>query len=80
LKLKSHSAPGRDLIQNLMIKNSNFYFKKLILLLINLTVEQNIIPQGWKESKITMIPKKKANSDDPQDYKMYTISVHLKFY
>ena len=76
-KLKPHSAPGRDLIHKLMIKNSNFYFKKLILHLINLTVEQNIMPQGWKESPITMIPKKKANSDNPEDNRPISLTSNI---
>jgi len=49
----------------------------LILLLINLTVEQNIIPQGWKESQITMIPKKKANSDNPKDYRPISLTSNI---
>jgi hypothetical protein len=51
-----------------MIKNSNSYVKMLILRLINLTVEQSIMTQEWKESQITMIPKKKSNSDNPKIY------------
>jgi hypothetical protein len=63
--LKSHSAPGQDGIHNQMLKNASVEFKMILLKLINLTVIKSHLPNSWKMSRITMIPKKKANSSDP---------------
>ena len=76
-RLKNHSAPGRDNIHNLLIKNSPDSFKKVILHLVNVTVEKNSIPLSWKESQITLIPKKKANSDNPKDYRPISLTSNL---
>ena len=56
--LKRNSAPGEDMINNSMLQNTTSEFRKMILKLINLTVKQSKIPQEWKESIITMLPKK----------------------
>ncbi len=56
--MKQHSATGFDKIHNLMIKNSTCEFKKLLLNLINQTIKYSLLPQDWKDSTITMIPKK----------------------
>jgi hypothetical protein len=59
-KLKNHSAPGKDNIHNLLIKKTSDNFKRLILHLINVSVEKSSIPRSWKESLITLILKKRS--------------------
>jgi hypothetical protein len=76
-KLKLHSATGNDNIHNLMIKNSSNNFKNIRVQLINLTAELEKLPQCWKESVITMIPKKKVNSDNPKDYRQISLTSNL---
>lgn len=73
-KLKNHSAPGHDEIHNLMIKYSTVEFKKIILELINLTVNNSTLPHQWKCSIVKMIPKKKSNSSDPKDYRPFSLT------
>ena len=60
-KLKNHSSPGKDIIHNLLIKNSSDNFQHLILHLINISIDKICIPISWKESLITLIPKKKKS-------------------
>jgi hypothetical protein len=73
-KLKNHSSPGQDNIHNLMIKNTSTKFRLIILSLINLTIKKNQLPNNWKSSIITMIPKKGANSSDPKDYRPISLT------
>jgi hypothetical protein len=49
-------------------------FRKIILLLINETVKQAIIPESWKSSIINMIPKKQQNSSNPKDYRPISLT------
>jgi hypothetical protein len=72
--LQSHSAPVQDGIHNQMLKNASVEFKKILLKLINLTVSKSHVPNSWKMSRITMIPKKKANSSDPKDYRPISLA------
>ncbi|RMZ92829.1 RNA-directed DNA polymerase from mobile element jockey-like, partial [Brachionus plicatilis] len=53
--LNRNSAVGHDKIHNLLLLNSSNEFKNIILLLINKTIENNILPHGWKLATITMI-------------------------
>jgi hypothetical protein len=43
----------------------------------NISVEKSSIPKSWKESLITLIPKKKANSDNPKDYRPISLTSNL---
>ena len=51
-KLKNHSAPGKDRIHNLMLKNTTHKFRMIILNLMNLTIKKNNLPRNWKCSVI----------------------------
>jgi hypothetical protein len=75
--LKLHSAPGQDCVHNQMLKNSTPDFQRILLSLINLTVKQSKLPNDWKSSIITMIPKKKSNSTDPKDYRPISLTSNL---
>ena len=57
-----------------MLKNTNQNFRILILKLINLTIKQSKLPTSWKESIITMIPKKQVNSSNPKDYRPISLT------
>ena len=72
--LKKNAACGEDNIHNLMLKNSTQDFRKQILVLINETVKQSKIPQSWKNSIVSMIPKKVNNSSCPKDYRPISLT------
>jgi hypothetical protein len=72
--LNKKSTSGEDQIHNLMLQNSSQEFRKIILYLINQTVKQAKIPQNWKTSLISMIPKKQNNSSDPRDYRPISLT------
>jgi hypothetical protein len=57
-----------------MLKNSTQDFRKQILVLINETVKQSKIPQNWKNSIVSMIPKKVNNSSCPKDYRPISLT------
>ena len=68
-QLKIKSSPGFDNITNKHLIYSSDNFKKLILILFNETLKQSKLPETWKLSTITMIPKKNKNSSNPKDYR-----------
>lgn len=72
--LNKKSTSGEDQIHNLMLQNSSQEFRKIILYLINQTVKQAKIPQNWKTSLISMIPKKQNNSSDLRDYRPISLT------
>ena len=72
--LKKKSTCGQDKIHNVMIQNTSQEFRKIILLLINETVKQSNIPHSWKESMISMIPKKQNSSSNPKDYRPISLT------
>ena len=45
-----------------------------MLELINQVTCQSRIPQEWKESMITMIPKKNKSSSNPKDYRPFSLT------
>jgi hypothetical protein len=73
-KLKKQSAVGGDKIHNLYIINASDSFTKQILHLVNETIRQNEIPSEWKTTIVKMIPKKKAGSTNPKDYRPISIT------
>ena len=72
--LNNNSSPGPDKITNLQSKNLSADFKLLILKLFNKTVSQKQLPDIWKESIITMIPKKNNFSNNPKDYRPISVT------
>ena len=42
--------------------------------MINLTIKESKLPTSWKESIITMIPKKQVNSSNPKDYRPISLT------
>ena len=57
-----------------MLKNTTQEFRKLMLILINETVKQSKIPQNWKNSIVSMIPKKQHSSSNPNDYRPISLT------
>ena len=72
--LKSRSSSGEDMVHNTMLKNTSLEFRKIILKLINQSISQSKIPQEWKQSTITMLPKKQSNSSNPKDYRPISLT------
>jgi hypothetical protein len=71
--LKTKSAPGLDGTNNAMLKNLPFGAKCLLLNLINMSLRTKI-PDEWKRSVITMIPKKDGMSNDPCQYRPISLT------
>lgn len=61
-------------ISNKMIINSSYKFKDELLLLLNKMLSANIIPQNWKTSKVTMLPKTKRDKWNPKNYRPISIT------
>ena len=72
-KLKDDSASGQDRITNRMLKNLPNFFLKILAKFFNLCLSQSEIPDDWKVSKVTMIPKKKISSD-PSNYRPISVT------
>ncbi len=68
-RLKGRSAPGKDGIYNLMLKNLSEGYLFLLLRLCNLCLAKGKIPESWKKSIITMIPKGSKLATDPNNYR-----------
>lgn len=66
--LKARSSSGIDGISNMMLKNLSDSYKDLVLKLCNLSLKEGILPEEWKVSRVTMIPKKQPASD-PNNYR-----------
>jgi hypothetical protein len=67
--LNNKTSSGLDSICNLILKKLPEKFKNLLLKLFNKTLIESKIPQEWKLSEITMIPKKNIDLDDPKSYR-----------
>ena len=72
--LKKHGAAGKDDIHNLLLINASVEFKAIILKLFNLTTKLGSLPSSWKESVIKMIPKKKSNISNINDYRPISLT------
>ena len=75
--LKGFSAPGLGKVHNQLLKSTTYNFRQIILRLINLTVKHSILPNQWKPSIISLIPKKKSNSDNTKDYRPIILTSNL---
>lgn len=69
IKTLKAGSPGDDGIHNLMIKNCSDNFLSVLLKLFNICISQGKIPDQWKVSKISMIPKKQGYSNNPSEYR-----------
>ena len=57
-----------------MLINSSQEFRQIILNLVNETVKKSSLPQRWKNSLITMIPKKQNSSNNIKDYRPISLT------
>ena len=72
-KLKIGSSPGTDGLHNIFFQKLPFTYLNIILKLINNTLIYGL-PSNWKTAAITMIPKKKGNSPNPNDYRPISLT------
>jgi len=56
-KVSLNKSPGPDLIPNTIIKNLAFILCEPICALINSSIRQGTVPEYWKISRITPLPK-----------------------
>jgi len=73
-KLKEQSAPGKDCIHNVMIKNLPENGYKILLKLANKSFKNGELAKKWKGAQITMIPKKTFFSRDPSEYRPISLT------
>jgi retron-type reverse transcriptase len=67
--IKPTLSSGEDMISNVMLKNVSTKFKKVILHLFQLSIEESRIPDRWKNVIVKMIPKKNIGKSDPKNYR-----------
>jgi exonuclease III len=72
-KLKIKSAAGPDEIHNSLLVNLPRSGREVLLMLVNKSLTESVLPGAWKESRITMIPKKSA-STDPSGYRPISLT------
>ena len=72
--LKTYSSPGIDKVNNSLLKKLPDDFMEVILELFNQCLKKGEIPKNWKISKITMIPKKSDNKQDPLNYRPISLT------
>ena len=73
-KLNSHTAPGHDEVNNLMLKNLPYSFVCLLVRMANISIEKGELAVSWKRSRVTMIPKKTGYSEDPTCYRPISLT------
>ena len=64
--LNNKTSSGIDGVSNVILKNLTPQFKLTILSLFNKTLTESRIPADWKKTKITMIPKKNVELENPK--------------
>lgn len=80
-KLKTKKAPGKDKVNNSMIRNMPDTSISRLMLIINTCLEQVYFPQLWKEASIIMIQKPHKNPSLPSSYRPISLlSVLAKIY
>lgn len=73
-ELNCKLTSGIDGVSNLLLKKLPLNFRLNLLHLFNQTIIQSKIPEPWKVSIITMIPKKQVNSKNPKDYRPISLT------
>ena len=67
--LNNKTSSGLDGICNLVLKKLPQNLKLVLLKLFNKTISESKIPNEWKLSEITMIPKKNIDLENPKSYR-----------
>jgi len=74
LKSIKRKAAGPNIATNSVLKDLDTNGKLLILNIINQGFINNIIPEDWKQAKVTMIPKKPNDSHNPDNYRPISVT------
>lgn len=75
-RAKNNKAPGPDSIQNEFIKNLPFNWKLYVLCLLNKVLREEIMPNNWFSTLITLIHKK-GDKMDHQNYRGIALVNHI---
>ena len=67
--LRSGTSACEDGIYNVMLKHLPIEFLVLVTHLINVSIKGCKLAESWKQSVVTMIPKKDGYSADPTNYR-----------
>ena len=72
--LRFQAAPGIDNVNNILLKGLSENFLEVVRKLFNKCLSTGEWPKNWKHSKITMIPKKSDNKQDPTNYRPISLT------
>ena len=73
-KLKARKSPGPDNLHNEMLKHLGPKAKKVLLLYINMTWNQGLLPNAWKTAMIKPILKKGNPAEDLSSYRPISLT------
>ena len=73
-KRQLHKSPGRDQIPNKILKELAFILAEPICAVINSSVRQGVVPDCWKISRVTPLPKQHPPSTIEQDFRPIAIT------
>ena len=76
-QLKSSSAPGQSGVSNAMLKHLPDNILTIIVRLINITLRAGVVPTDWKHAQVSMLPKGKGLSTDPNNYRPISLTCCL---
>lgn len=65
--LKPKKATGVNGIPSRLLKDGSDALASPLLVIFNLTIQQNVIPTEWKKAKVTPLHKS-GSKDDPRNY------------
>ena len=74
LKQIKRKAACPNIATNDILKDLKTHGKHFILNIINQSYTKNIIPEEWKQAKVTMIPKKPNDSHNPDNYRPISVT------
>ena len=73
-KMSLNKSPGPDLIPNKILKDLSFILAEPLCALINSSVRQGVVPDCWKISRITPLPKQYPPTTVEQDIRPIAIT------
>jgi len=74
MKSLKRKAACPNIANNNILKDLEINGKNFILNIINQSYTNNIIPEEWKQAKVTMIPKKPNDRHNPDNYRPISIT------
>jgi hypothetical protein len=73
-KINKKTSLDAQGISNLVLKKTTPLFRKVLLILFNKCLEENVLPDEWKESIIKMIDKKADDKSNPKNWRPISIT------